>query len=254
MNEFIIADRHVETIKPHVGCVIMNLTPATKTMPSLMSISSVETMWHEFGHFMHLAFSNTSLKEQSMMAVKWDFVEAPSQIMENWVLNNDTLPHFAKHYKTAEPLDSKVVETVKKMSLYNVGIKAIRQLYFAYVDLLIHSEMEFQTPEEMATFAKDLKEKYLPVKVMPYFATLSTFGHITGGYASGYYTYKWSESIQADLFSRFENEGIRNNVVGDSYRQQILARGDEVDPNVLVESFLGRPSSPLAMLKRDGVA
>jgi Zn-dependent oligopeptidase len=253
MNEFVIADRKTTEIKPHVGCVIMNLSPATDTTPSLMSVDSVETMWHEFGHFMHLAFSDTYLKEQSMMNVKRDFVEAPSQIMENWVLHPDVLPHYALHYKTGEPLPIETVATVKKMSLYNVGIKAMRQLYFAYLDLSIHADRQFSSPDDMAAFAKDVREKYLPVKATPYFSTLSTFGHITGGYAAGYYTYKWSESIQADLFSRFETEGVLNPHVGEAYKSLVLARGDEVDPDELIVDFLGRPSTPKAMLERDGV-
>jgi oligopeptidase A len=253
MNEFVIAERKTSDIQPHIGCVIMNLSPATSTIPSLMSIDSVETMWHEFGHFMHLAFSDTYLKEQSMMNVKRDFVEAPSQIMENWVLHSDVLPKYAKHYLTGEPLPNNVVSTVKKMSLYNIGIKAMRQLYFAYLDLSIHADMRFSSPDEMSDFAKEIREKYLPVKAMPYFSTLSTFGHITGGYAAGYYTYKWSESIQADLFSRFEKEGVMSSDVGEAYKSLVLARGDEVDPDQLILNFLGRSSTPTAMLARDGV-
>lgn len=254
MNEFVIAERKTSSIKPHVGCVIMNLSPATATTPSLMSVDSVETMWHEFGHFMHLAFSDTFLKEQSMMNVKRDFVEAPSQIMENWVLHPDVLPKYAKHYITGKSLPPDVVETVKKMSLYNVGIKAMRQLYFAFLDLSIHAGEVFTSPDEMSAYAKQVREKYLPVKAMPYFAILSTFGHITGGYAAGYYTYKWSESIQADLFSRFDKDGVMNPEVGEAYKSLVLARGDEVDPDQLILDFLGRPSTPDAMLHRDGVA
>ena len=254
MNEFHVADRSKGAkVKPHIGCVVMNLSPKTATMPCLMSVRDTETMWHEFGHFMHLAFSNTELKEQNMGGAKRDFIEAPSQIMENWVLHTDTLPNYAVHFKTGKSLDLKTVEVLKKMSLYNIGIKTMRQLYFALLDLKVHSGIAFDDVDQMASYAKNMREEYLPVKAMPYFAILSTFGHITEGYPSGYYTYKWSESIQADLFSRFEKEGVLNPKVGEAYKNLVLARGDEVDPDQLIMDFLGRPSTPEAMLRDHGV-
>jgi len=254
MNEFHVAERSAGSeITPHIGCVIMNLSPRTETTPSLMSLRDTETMWHEFGHFMHLAFSNTELKEQCMGGVKRDFIEAPSQIMENWVLHKDTLPKYALHYKTGKPLDARTVGIIKKMSLYNIGIKTMRQLYFALLDLKIHSDIAFNSVEQMTDYAKRMREEYLPVKVMPYFAVLSTFSHIVDGYPSGYYTYKWSESIQADLFSRFEKEGVLNPSAGEAYKNLVLARGDEVDPDQLIHDFLGRASTPTAMLKEHGV-
>ena len=253
MNEFVNADRSIGVEKPHIGCVIMNISPATAKLPALMPINSVETMWHEFGHFIHFALSNTRLKEQGMNHVKRDFIEAPSQIMENWVLHDDVLPKYAKHYKTGKPLAKNTVRAIKNMSLFNIGIKTMRQLYFAYLDLLLHSGLELKNVKEMSDFAFNLREKYLPVKPMPYFAILATFAHITDGYASGYYTYKWSDSLQADLFSRFESEGVFNEKTGEDFKNSVLSRGDEVEPDILVKEFLHRAPKPEAMLKRDGI-
>jgi Zn-dependent oligopeptidase len=253
MNQFIVAERANGVDKPHIGCVVTNFDPPKASTPSLLSISSVTTMWHEFGHFMHLAFSATKLKEQSMMSTKWDFVEAPSQIMENWPIRDELLARYAVHYKTRRLMPKKMRRALQEHARYNVGLKTVRQLFLALLDLELHDGRKFDTTKEMVNFAMQRRQALLPSPTMAYYTVLNSFGHLLGGYAAGYYSYKWAETIQVDLFSRFDREGVLNPGVGTEYRNTILARGDEDDPDLLIRDFLGRPWNKYAIFRRDNV-
>lgn len=255
MNSHYVAERANGVInKPHLGYVCANFEPPQGDRPSLLSIRDVETMWHEFGHFMHLALGKTQLPEQSMMSCKWDFVEAPSQIMENWVWCPEVLAGMARHYKTNEPLDESVIAALIKDRNFMVGTKAMRQFALAEVDLALHIDFDPEKEDDVVEFVRREKARFLPVDIYPEDASITTFSHIfSGGYAAGYYSYKWAEAIEADLFSRFQAEGVLNPKTGRAYRDCILARGDETEPQDLVGDFLGRSSNLRAMLERDGV-
>lgn len=256
MNQYFVADRTDGSYaKPHLGYVCANFERPAGDLPSLLTLRDIETAWHEFGHFMHLAVNKTELREQSMMSCKWDFVEAPSQIMENWVWQPEILRRLAKHHSTAEPLPDDMIDILIANRNFRVGSKAMRQLSLATVDLALHIDYDPNGPVGMSDYARPIKARLLPVPVDPEDGSANTFAHIfAGGYAAAYYSYKWAEAIQADLFSRFADEGILSPEVGGAYRDLVLARGNEVDPDVLIEDFLGRPTDPDAMLRRDGVS
>lgn len=256
MNQYYVADRTDGSYhKPHLGYVCANFERPAGDRPSLLTLRDVETAWHEFGHFMHLAVNKTELREQSMMSCKWDFVEAPSQIMENWVWQPEILRRIAQHHRTNEPLSDDLIDKLIANRNFRVGSKAMRQLSLATVDLALHIDYDPSGPVAMSDFARPIKAGLLPVPVQPDDGSANTFAHIfAGGYAAAYYSYKWAEAIQADLFSRFADEGILSAEVGRAYRDQVLARGDEADPDVLILDFLGRPTDPDAMLRRDGVS
>lgn len=255
MNQYFVADRtDGDYDKPHLGYVCANFERPAGELPSLLTLRDIETVWHEFGHFMHLAVNKTELREQSMMSCKWDFIEAPSQIMENWVWQPEVLRRLAKHHRTNQPLADDVIDTLIANRNFRVGSKAMRQLSLATVDLALHIDYDPAGPIGMSDFARPIKARLLPVPVDPADGSANTFAHIfAGSYAAAYYSYKWAEAIQADLFTRFADEGILSAEVGRDYRDQVLARGDEVDPDVLIFDFLGRPTDPDAMLRRDGV-
>jgi oligopeptidase A len=255
MNQYYVADRGDNNYrKPHLGYVCANFEQPADGRPSLLTFYDVETVWHEFGHFMHLAVNKTELREQSMMNCKWDFIEAPSQIMQNWVWQPEVLHRLTKHYETGQPLPDDLIDKLIANRNFRVGSKAMRQLQFATVDLALHTEYDPDGSVGVSDFARPVKAGMLPVPVDPEDGSINTFTHVfAGGYAAAYYSYKWAEAIEADLFTRFADEGILSGEVGRDYRDQVLARGNEADPDVLIEDFLGRPTNQDAMLRRDGV-
>lgn len=237
----------------HIGVVVMNMPTPTDNEPSLLTPENVSTMWHEFGHLIHHVLTDVRYPEQDMDSIRRDFIEAPSQIMENWALHKEVLPLYAVHYKTGKGLPEKLVESIKQIEKYNIGLTSSRQHYLALLDLHLHYDIHPKSIAEMVDYSRVLRQKTLPGPIYKDFAILGTFGHIASGYISGYYTYKWSEAIQADLFSRFENGGVLNPKLGHEYRTKILARGDEADPDELIKDFLGRYFNEIALLKRDGL-
>ncbi len=249
MNDFFVADSTAAGI-PHVGTVNANFPNDTD---SLLSMGDVETAFHEFGHFIHLAFSTVAMREQGMSGCRWDFIEAPSQIMENFVWEPKILKKLTSHYRTGEPMPDELINKVIKSRNFANSTACMRQLNFASVDIRLHHH--FNTKEsDVVVFARDLKNSFAPVACEQYESNILAFSHIfAGGYAAGYYGYKWAEAIQTDLFSRFEEDGVMSKRVAKEYRDKILARGDEEEPEVLIEDFLGRPFNPKTMLRRDGV-
>ncbi|HEX6258534.1 MAG TPA: M3 family metallopeptidase [Candidatus Saccharimonadales bacterium] len=254
MNDFYAAERTGSASdRPHLGYVAANFDPPTKDTPSLLTIHDVETVWHEFGHFMHFALGKTELPEQSMLECLWDFIEAPSQIMENWVWQPEIITRMAQHYKTGEVLPQATLEALTAARTFRVAASAMRQLYFATVDLALHTE--FDGSRDVLEYTREIKKDFVPLSVAPYEASIASFSHIfAGGYAAAYYSYKWAETIEADLFSRFKKEGILSPATGRAYAAEVLARGDEELPEVLIRNFLGRDVDMTAMLVRDGIS
>jgi len=250
-----IADRvNGATDKPHLGLVNANFPRPTKTMPSLLTITDVETMWHEFGHFMHMSLGRTELRDQNGYECVWDFIEAPSQIMENWVWQDEILRKMAKHYKTGKQLPDSYIRKLRESRSFRAASNAMWTLFWSQTDLYIHSVFDTKAKVGLNEMCRKVKGGYFGVQVAPYDTTICTFTHIcAGGYAAGYYGYKWAESIEADLFSRFAAEGALNPATGRMYRDKVLARGDEVDAEVEIRDFLGRNTNIEAMLKRDDI-
>lgn len=256
MNAYYVADRaNGKVDKPHLGYVITNLPLPTKTLPSLLKPRDVETIWHEFGHFMHLALGRTELVEQSMMDIEWDFVEAPSQIFENWVWEPEILAKISSHYKTGQKIPEDMVKKMIAARQFRASSKNASQFIYAKTDLMLHMDYS-KDPSKADPVAVTHKNK-LSVRGYPsekWDIAALNFNHIfAGGYASAYYSYKWAEAIEADFFEKFKRQGVLNPKLGREYRDKVLARGAEVPATTLVKDFLGRPSNVKAMLRRDGI-
>ena len=240
-----------EIKKPHI-CFICNLTKSTKTQPSLLSFSEVTTIFHEFGHCLHGLLSKVKYKTIGGTSVYWDFVELPSQIMENWVLEEEALNLFAKHYKTNKPMPKDLIKKLKTSKNFMTGNMCLRQLQFGYLDMAYHDNVVDIPNIDVFEDVVLGKTRLLP-KVDG--ASIScSFAHIfAGGYAAGYYSYKWAEVLEADAFSKFKKDGIFNKNTAKSFRDNILSKGNLNHPMDLYKNFMGREPDVDALLKRDGL-
>lgn len=236
---------------PHI-LISGNLTPSSEDFPSLLSFDEVRTVFHEFGHALHGLLSNTKYKSLASPNVLWDFVELPSQIMENWLLEEETLKIFAEHWETGEIIPVELIEKVKKASQFNAAYMNIRQLNFGYLDMAWHNT-DPETIDDIISFEKEVCEK---TRLLPEVdgSVSAKFGHIfSGGYSSGYYSYKWAEVLDADSFNLFKEKGIFNKDVSESFRKHILSKGNSVAPMELYKKFRGQEPDVKALLKRDGL-
>lgn len=238
--------------RPHIT-IVMNFTRPTDTQPALLTFDEVETFLHEFGHALHGMLSRSTYESLSGTSVYRDFVELPSHIMENWLTEKEYLDRFAFHYETGEKMPDTLLQKIIDASNYNVGYATLRQLSFGYLDMAWHS-LEEPFTGDVRTFEQ---EAMACVKLLPVVedACLSTsFGHIfSGGYAAGYYSYKWAEVMDADAFSLFKENGLFDKTTADSFRRNILERGNTEEPMDLYKRFRGREASVDALLKRSGV-
>lgn len=253
MTEFQTQGMHNGKMKkPHVA-VVANLTPATDKDPALLQFSEARTLFHEFGHALHGMLSDCHYRSLASPNVYWDFVELPSQIMENWIMEKDALNIFAKHYKTDELIPEELIKKVKKAENFNKGSANIRQLNYGMLDMAWHDN-DPSDVEDVATFENDALDK---LRLLPKVETslISTsFAHIfAGGYSAGYYSYKWAEVLEADAFEKFKKEGIFNKETAASFRDNILARGNTAHPMELYVNFKGQEPDPDALLRRDGL-
>ncbi len=243
---------HGEIRRPHVG-IVANLTPSTDKKPSLLELSEVQTLFHEFGHALHGLLSDCTYQTLASPNVYWDFVELPSQIMENWTLEKEALDMFAVNYKTGEKMPDTLIQKVKKAQNFNKGMANIRQLSFGFIDMAWHAKDPRKIKDVVAFEDKVFKKTRLLPKVDGTNMSCS-FGHIfAGGYSSGYYSYKWAEVLEADSFELFKEKGIFNQEIADSFRKNILSKGNTAHPMELYMKFRGREPDPDAMLKRDGL-
>ncbi|MCB6085103.1 M3 family metallopeptidase [Flavobacterium psychrophilum] len=238
--------------RPHISNVC-NFTPPTNSKPSLLTFNEVTTLFHEFGHGLHGMLANTVYPSLSGTSVYWDFVELPSQVMENWCYEPEALALFAKHYETGEIIPQEYVQKIKESASFQEGMATLRQLSFGLLDMAFHSNNPTEITHvkafekaafEGTTLYPDVAENCMSV----------SFSHIfTGGYSSGYYSYKWAEVLDADAFAYFQEKGIFNKEVATKFKENVLSKGGTELPMELYKRFRGQEPKPDALLKRAGL-
>ena len=240
-----------EVKRPHVtfSC---NLTKPTESTPSLLTFAEVTTIFHEFGHCLHGLLSNRKYTSVGGTSVFWDFVELPSQIMENWVGEKEALSLFAHHYETGEVIPDELLEKIKDSKNFMSGTMCLRQLSLGYLDMAwFGKDNDVENVEE---FEWNAVKKTALMDKMPGASISCSLGHIfAGGYSAGYYSYKWAEVLEADAFEKFKEDGLFNRETAQSFRDNILSQGNMKHPMELYKSFRGREPKVEALLKRDGL-
>ena len=233
--------------------IVANLTPATPERPALLTPGEVGILFHEFGHALHALLSKCTYSALASPNVYWDFVELPSQIMENWVREPEALDLFAKHYETGESLSDELARKLKDTMKFHAGIRTIRR--FAQEDLdLAWFASDPRGIDEIVLFEKEVTRRGSLFPDVPGSCLSTSFEHIfAANYSAGYYSYRWAEALEADAFSRFQDEGIFNQEVAASFRDNILAQGNKKEPMVLFERFRGRKPDADALLRRLGL-
>lgn len=245
-------DRKGENVRPHVS-VVMNLTKPTDGKPALLTLGEVETFLHEFGHSLHGMFANTRFESLSGTNVWWDFVELPSQIMENFAVEKEFLRTFAFHYETGEPLPDELISRIVKSRNFMAAYACMRQVSFGLLDMAYYTQKEEFT-DDIITFEKKAWEKAVVTPQLPDTCMTVQFSHImAGGYAAGYYSYKWAEVLDADAFSMFKKNGIFDRKTAQSFRDNILSKGGTEHPMTLYKRFRGCAPTVDALLKRNGI-
>jgi oligopeptidase A len=242
--------------EPHAGLICGNLTPPTEDRPSLLTHREVQTIFHEFGHLLHHCLSKVELRSLAGVNVAWDFVELPSQIMENWCWERDALDLFAHHYQTGATIPEELLEKMRNARNFRVANTQMRQLGFGFVDLAMHRNFSPDSSTDPLAFARDILQEFSAAKLPENYAMVASFTHLFAspvGYGAGYYSYKWSEVLDADAFTLFRDRGIFSRDVGSRFRDRILSRGDSEDPADLYRSFMGRDPNPDALLERSGL-
>ncbi|MBR4506488.1 MAG: M3 family metallopeptidase [Bacteroidales bacterium] len=236
------------SVRPQIQ-VVCNFSKPTADMPSLLRFSEVETFMHEMGHAMHGMLSEVQYESLSGTNVKRDFVEMPSQVMENWCYEPEFLSTFARHYRTGEPLPTEYIDKIRAAQNHMAGWLCLRQLNLGFTDIAFHT-----MGVESGKWKAESVEAQAMTNLLPRVegcCTATSFSHIFGGgYASGYYGYKWAEVLDADIFSRFKHDGIFNRETAEAFRREILSRGGTEHPAVLFKNFMGREPDNQALLKR----
>ena len=245
-------DHKGNNVRPHVS-VVMNFTKPTAEKPALLTLGEVETFLHEFGHSLHGMFANTRFESLSGTNVWWDFVELPSQFMENYAVEKDFLRTFAFHYKTGEPIPDELIERIVKSRNFMAAYGCLRQVSFGLLDMAYYTK---QTPftEDIVAFEKKAWEKAMVMPQLKDTCMTVQFSHImAGGYAAGYYSYKWAEVLDADAFSVFKQNGIFDQKTAQSFRDNILSKGGTEHPMTLYKRFRGQEPTIDALLERNGI-
>ncbi|QLG46011.1 M3 family metallopeptidase [Costertonia aggregata] len=241
-----------ENVRPHVSNVC-NFTPSTKSKPSLLTFNEVTTLFHEFGHGLHGMLANTTYPSLSGTSVYWDFVELPSQIMENWCYEKEALELFAKHYETGRIIPMELIQKIKDSATFQEGMQTLRQLSFGLLDMAWHGTDPSGITNVKAYETKAFKGTNLYPETAE--TCMSTaFAHIfQGGYSSGYYSYKWAEVLDADAFAYFKEMGIFNQDVAAKFKEHVLSKGGTENPMVLYKRFRGAEPKVEALLERAGL-
>ncbi len=239
-------------IRPHISNVC-NFTRPTNSQPALLTFNEVKTLFHEFGHALHGMLANTTYPSLSGTSVYWDFVELPSQIMENWCYEKAALDLFAKHYETGEIIPMELVQKLKASATFQEGMATLRQLSFGLLDMAWHGG----DPSSISDIKTYESEAFEPTRLYPETSETcmsTSFSHIfQGGYSSGYYSYKWAEVLDADAFAYFKDKGIFNKQVANKFKEHILSKGGTEKPMVLYKRFRGSEPRIDALLERAGL-
>lgn len=244
--------RKGENVRPHVS-VVMNLTKPTDDKPALLTLGEVETFLHEFGHSLHGMFANTRFESLSGTNVWWDFVELPSQFMENYAVEKDFLNTFAFHYKTGEPMPDELIRRIKKSRNFMAASGCLRQVSFGLLDMAYYTQCK-PFDDDILTFEKKAWKKAIIGTQLPDTCMTVQFSHImAGGYAAGYYSYKWAEVLDADAFAVFKKHGIFDKQTAQSFRDNILSKGGTEHPMTLYKRFRKGEPTIDALLKRNGI-
>lgn len=239
-------------IRPHVS-VTMNFTRSTDTKPSLLTLDEVTTFMHEFGHALNGMFSDVTYRSLSGTSVYRDFVELPSQVMENWATEKEFLDSFAKNYETGEKIPAELIDKIKAARNFNVAYACMRQLSFGYLDMAWHS-LTSDFKGDPAEFERNAWNKAIILPQPNDCFMSSTFTHLfSGGYAAGYYSYKWAEVLDADAFEWFTADKVFDKAKAESFRDNVLSRGGTEDPMILYKRFRGQEPTIDALLRRDGI-
>ena len=239
-------------VRPHVS-VVMNLSKPTDDKPALLTLGEVETFLHEFGHSLHGMFANTRFESLSGTNVWWDFVELPSQFMENYAVEKDFLSTFAFHYQTGELIPDELIKRIVKSRNFLTGCNCLRQVRLGLLDMAYYTLTE-PFDEDLIRFEQQAWQKAIISQQLPYCCMTVQFSHImAGGYAAGYYSYKWAEVLDADAFSVFQRKGIFNQQTAQRFRDTILSKGGTEHPMTLYKKFRGAEPSIKALLKRNGI-
>lgn len=238
--------------RPHVA-IVCNFPRPTKTRPALLSFNDVNTLFHEFGHALHGLLSNCKYRSLSGTNVYWDFVELPSQVMENWVYEKECLDIFAKHFETNETIPQEFIDKLRESSKFHEAYRTVRQLSFGILDMAFHGD-DVDLSGDLLDFEKKVLGKLELFTPVPNVSLACSFSHIfSGGYSAGYYSYKWAEVLDADAFELFKKEGIFNSKISQKFRKEVLSRGGVEHPMKLYENFRGRKPDPDALLRRAGL-
>jgi oligopeptidase A len=256
MNAFITGEPSTLGWTPHVGLICGNLTPPLGSGVALLSHREVQTVFHEFGHLLHHMLSRVEVKSLAGTSVAWDFVELPSQIMENFCWERATLDLFARHHETGATIPDELLARMQRARTYRGASAMMRQLGFGLVDLLLHMDYDPEVDGDVLDYSRELLQQFSPAPLAEDHALIASFNHLFShpvGYAGGYYSYKWAEVLDADAFSRFRREGLLSRQVGMEFRDKILARGDSRDPMQLFIDFMGREPDLRALLERSGI-
>jgi oligopeptidase A len=242
---------------PHVGLIAGNFTPPTSKGPSLLTHDEVTTLFHEFGHLMHQLCSRTEIRSLSMNGVAWDFIELPSQILENWCWEREAIDLMAAHHETGAPIPEDLFQKMMNARNFRSASQMMRQVGFASVDLALHRTYSREKDGEILDYCRSLLNRFSPLPLPTDYGMIAGFTHLFSspvGYAAAYYSYHWAEVLDADAFSRFQQEGIMNLTTGLSFRDEVLSKGDTEDPGQLFRNFRGRDPEIAPLLIRAGLA
>jgi oligopeptidase A len=256
MDAFITGVAFGNRLEPHAGLICGNLTPPVEDRPSLLTHREVQTIFHEFGHLLHHCLSQVEVRSLAGANVAWDFVELPSQIMENWCWEREALDLFARHFETGQPVPQGLFEKMVRARNFRAANAQMRQLGFGFVDLALHREYSPQSIPDVLAYARDILQAFSPARLPRHYGMIASFTHLFAspvGYGAGYYSYKWAEVLDADAFTMFQTSGIFSRDVGARFRENILSRGDSQDPAELYRTFMGRDPDPNALLERSGL-